>query len=107
MDAVIDRAGASGSDTVQAPSPADQFTAGLPHAVAAMIAGPAVAGILLASSGVSSVYFLDFLTYFVSLVAVFLIKTPVLLEKNGEPILRSIFQGIRYAVSRKVHDAIL
>ena len=66
-----------------------------------MIAGPAIAGFLLAKYDLSIVYLLDFFTYVISLVAIFCIKTRFTLEKNEEPIFRSIKEGIRYAMSRQ------
>jgi MFS family permease len=66
-----------------------------------MIAGPSIAGILLAKYGVSVVYLLDTATYIVSLAAIFFIKTHFNVAATAEPILRSIKEGIQYALSRQ------
>jgi MFS family permease len=67
-----------------------------------MIAGPAIAGILLAKFNLAIVYAMDACTYLIALVAVFSIKTSLkLAEQVSESILQTIKAGIRYAMSRQ------
>lgn len=66
-----------------------------------MIAAPALAGLMLAKWNISIVYFIDFLTYFVSFAAVFCIQSRIILEKNELSIVSSIKEGIRYAAGRQ------
>jgi MFS family permease len=67
----------------------------------AMIIGPALGGLILAKLNVSSVYFLDFLTYLVSLVAVLRIKVRFDIKAHTESTIKSIKQGMRYAANRQ------
>lgn len=67
----------------------------------AMIAGPAVAGILIAKYSVTLVYFLDGLTFLISIL--FLLKAGTLpkLESPSKFSLLSIVDGLKYARSRQ------
>jgi MFS family permease len=66
-----------------------------------MIAGPALGGALLASTGLASTYAFDIATYVFSLVAVRLIRpTPPSANAEG-PRLERVLEGFRYARSRQ------
>lgn len=66
-----------------------------------MIGGPAITGFLIAHFGVALVYFIDGLTFLLSLLAVWFIRTSLHVAKSSEPILYSIKQGFNYAISRQ------
>jgi MFS family permease len=66
-----------------------------------MIGGPALAGLVLAKWSISFLYALDTLTYVASLVVAFVIQIPPLPKKTIEPILKSIKEGLSYAISRE------
>ncbi len=66
-----------------------------------MIGGPALAGILLAKSGLTVVYFLDFLSFFISLIAIYFLRTRFVPEKTTTSILQSIKEGLSYAKNRQ------
>lgn len=66
-----------------------------------MIGGPAIAGIIIATSGVAAAYLVDFISYAVSLVCLWQLR-PVPPPEGGEaPSLAGIVEGFRYAVSRQ------
>lgn len=68
-----------------------------------MITGPAIAGLIIASLGVSITYWVDFLTFFGSLTALSLLKnTPKLNHDKPPPVLVALKQGIDFAWSNKV-----
>jgi MFS family permease len=65
------------------------------------IAGPALAGVIIAAAGVSTAYAIDAATYGVSLVALWLMRA-MPPPPDAPPVsLRSIAEGIRYARSRQ------
>lgn len=67
-----------------------------------MIAGPAIAGIILAKFGLGLIYFIDSITFIVSFFAIYFIRTSLAIPaKAEEPIFQSIREGLRYAVSRQ------
>ena len=61
-----------------------------------LVAGPALAGLLLAGAGVRFVYWLDVASFGVALVAVFLISPQPVREPGHRPGLRSVMEGLRY-----------
>ena len=66
-----------------------------------MIGGPAIGGLLVATTGVASAYALDVLTFAASLVALAMMR-PVPPAANAQrPSLHGIAQGLRYAMSRQ------
>jgi MFS family permease len=66
-----------------------------------MIAGPALGGALLASTGIVSTYTFDVLTYVFSFFAIRSIRAVVPPESTEGPSLRSVLEGFRYAWSRQ------
>jgi MFS family permease len=66
-----------------------------------MIAGPALGGALIASTGLASAYLFDVLTYVFSFFAIRTIRAPLSAEKSGTLGLRSVLDGFRYARSRQ------
>ncbi|MBS0358689.1 MAG: MFS transporter [Proteobacteria bacterium] len=66
-----------------------------------MIAGPAIAGFMISLLGLPIVYFIDLLTFIVSLLAIFFIKARFVIERSEENTTKSIKSGIRYAMSRQ------
>ena len=61
-----------------------------------LVAGPALAGLLLAGAGVRFVYWLDVAGFGVSLFAVSLISPQPVREPGHRPGLRSVMEGLRY-----------
>src|ERR1700761_3421433 len=61
-----------------------------------LVAGPALAGLLLAGAGVRFVYWLDGAGFGVALSAVFLISPQPVREPGHRPGLRSVMEGLRY-----------
>lgn len=66
-----------------------------------MIAGPALGGALLASTGLAATYIFDVLTYVFSLFAIRTIRAALPPEGAEAPSLRSVREGFRYARSRQ------
>jgi MFS family permease len=66
-----------------------------------MIAGPALAGMTIASLGLSATYAADFLSYLLSLVAFRMIRAVPPPEGTSGPSLAGILEGFRYARSRQ------
>ncbi|HKV11892.1 MAG TPA: MFS transporter [Thermoanaerobaculia bacterium] len=66
-----------------------------------MIAGPALGGMLLASTGLAATYLFDVLTYVFSFFAVRTIHSAVSVESEESPSFRSVLEGFRYARSRQ------
>ena len=66
------------------------------------VAGPALAGVLIATTGVTTAYVIDTVTFFGTLVAVWLL--PSLKPEGGtsSPSLGSIVDGFRFVVQQKV-----
>jgi MFS family permease len=67
----------------------------------AMIAGPALAGVLIAATGVGVAYGLDLISFLASLTAFALMRTPPPPPDAAPPSLRGILDGLRYAGSRQ------
>ena len=65
------------------------------------VAGPAVAGLLLAGAGVRFVYWLDVATFGVALLMVSLISPQPAGESGHRPGLRSILEGLRFLRGRQ------
>jgi MFS family permease len=65
------------------------------------VAGPAVAGLLLAGAGVLFVYWLDVASFAVVLLSVFLISPQPAGEAGHRPGLRSILEGLRFVRGRQ------
>ena len=61
-----------------------------------LVAGPALAGLLLAGAGVRFVYWLDVAGFGVALFAVFLISPQPVRQPGHRPGLRSVMEGLRY-----------
>jgi MFS family permease len=66
-----------------------------------MVAGPALGGVLIASTGLVATYAFDLATYVVSFVAVAAIRRVPPAEDAERPTLRSVAEGFRYARSRQ------
>ena len=66
-----------------------------------MIAGPALGGAMLASTGLASTYLLDLLTYVFSFFAIRRIRAVLPPESEEGPSLKSVLDGFRYARSRQ------
>lgn len=66
-----------------------------------MILGPTIAGIILAKWNLAILYGCDAITFAVSLVAIYLIRSRVTIKQVSEPIIQSIKEGLRYAMSRQ------
>ncbi|MFI1521025.1 MULTISPECIES: MFS transporter [Kitasatospora] len=67
----------------------------------ASVAGPPLAGVVVAVAGARSAYALDLLTFLVSLALISRMRPVPPAESAGAPSLRSIGQGLAYAWSRK------
>ncbi len=65
------------------------------------VAGPAVAGLLLAGAGVRFVYWMDVASFGVALLAVFLISPQPAGEAGHRPGLHSILEGLRFLRGRQ------
>jgi MFS family permease len=66
-----------------------------------MILGPAVAGLLIASVGLTSTYLVDVATFGVSLVALALMRATPPPPDAERPSVRRVVEGLRYARSRQ------
>lgn len=67
----------------------------------AMIAGPALGGVLIASSGLAVTYLADFASYVLSFLAVRMIRHLPPPEGAESPSLAAVLEGFRYARSRQ------
>ena len=67
----------------------------------AMIAGPAIGGLLIASVGLGATYLADFVSYGVSLLCLRLIRTVPPVDGAEPPSLAALGEGLRYARSRQ------
>ncbi|MFI5528289.1 MFS transporter [Kitasatospora sp. NPDC051853] len=85
--------------------PHDQLTAAFTllslYRNAASVAGPALAGVIVAVAGVETAYALDVLTFAVSLVLLYKIRAVPPSTGAEKPSLSAIANGIRYAWGRK------
>ena len=66
-----------------------------------MVAGPALAGVLISVAGVPAGYILDILTYFLSLAILIRVRSVPPIEVNEKPAFSSLVAGVKYATSRK------
>ncbi len=64
------------------------------------VAGPALGGLLIAAAGAKVAYLVDFVTFGASLVLLWMMRRMPLSEETHAPGLKSIFEGLRYAVKR-------
>ncbi|MEV4555777.1 MFS transporter [Kitasatospora sp. NPDC049285] len=67
----------------------------------ASVAGPALAGVVVAVSGVQTAYALDVATFLVSLALIARMRPAPPADSAERPSLRTIAEGVRYAWSRK------
>ena len=67
----------------------------------AFVAGPALAGVLIAAAGLEATYALDAATFAFSLVVLTMMRTPPGPAEALPPSLRTIAEGVRYAWSRQ------
>ncbi len=67
----------------------------------ATVAGPAVAGVLIASTGVGSAYAIDVLSFGASLTAFALMRTPPPPPDAERPSVKGVIDSLRYAGSRQ------
>jgi MFS family permease len=65
-----------------------------------MVAGPALAGVLIAFAGIELTYAIDAATFVVSLMALRAMRTPPPPPDAPAPSLRSVVEGVRFAGSR-------
>lgn len=66
----------------------------------AMIGGPALGGFLAVTIGAASTYFIDLITFVVSLVALWMMRAVPPPADAERPGIRSVIEGLRYARSR-------
>lgn len=66
-----------------------------------VITGPALAGILLATSGTGTAYLVDVATFVISILFILRVKSVKPIEKNLAPTFSAMREGIKYATSRK------
>ena len=66
-----------------------------------MIAGPALAGVMISLFGVSAGFILDIATYFLSLIILIRVKSVPPIEISENPSFSSLVAGVKYATSRK------
>ena len=66
-----------------------------------VIIGPAVGGLIIASYSTSLGYVIDVLTYAISLIFLARVKNVPATEKSEKPAISALFEGVRYAFSRK------
>jgi MFS family permease len=66
-----------------------------------VIAGPALAGILISTLGVSAGFLVDVFSYVISLIFLWKVSAFPPHEKNPAPTMQSLIAGIKYATSRK------
>ncbi len=67
----------------------------------AAISGPALGGVLIAAAGLTVTYGIDIASFVISLVVLTAMRTPPPPPDAEPPSLRTIKQGLRYAVSRQ------
>ena len=67
-----------------------------------MIVGPAIGGLLIASFGVTVTYFVDFLTFFVSILTLILMSPlKKILASEHPPIFKSLYEGLKFSISKQ------
>ena len=68
----------------------------------AMVAGPAIGGLMIAHFGLAVTFFVDFLSFLFSLITLFFVTNISKPEASGEAsAFSSLVQGVRYAFSRQ------
>ncbi len=70
------------------------------HGTVGMVAGPALAGVLIAAAGLPLTYAVDVLTFAASLIALALMRATPPPPDAERPSLRRVVEGLRYARSR-------
>ena len=65
------------------------------------IVGPSVGGIIIASYGAGAAYFIDCLTFVISLALIWQVKSVPPLDKSTPPSIAGLMEGINYAFKRK------
>jgi len=66
-----------------------------------VITGPALAGILLATTGIGTAYLVDVITFAISLIFIARVKSVKPTSKESAPTISAMVEGIKYATSRK------
>jgi len=66
-----------------------------------VITGPALAGILLATTGIGTAYLVDVITFAISLIFIARVKSVKPTSKESAPTISAMLEGIKYATSRK------
>ena len=65
------------------------------------IVGPSVGGIIIASYGAGAAYFIDCLTFVISLALIWQVKSVPPLDKSTPPSMAGFMEGLNYAFKRK------
>ena len=65
------------------------------------IVGPSVGGIIIASYGAGAAYFIDCLTFVISLALIWQVKSVPPLDKSTPPSMAGLMEGLNYAFKRK------
>ncbi len=65
------------------------------------IVGPSVGGIIIASYGAGAAYFIDCLTFVISLALIWQVKSVPPLDKATPPSMAGLMEGLNYAYKRK------
>ena len=65
------------------------------------ILGPSIGGLIVSTAGVATGYALDVISYVLSLIFIILLRPVPAGEKSTPPNLRSLLDGLQYAISRK------
>jgi MFS family permease len=65
------------------------------------ILGPSIGGLIVSTAGVATGYALDVISYVLSLIFIILLRPVPPGEKSTPPNLRSLLDGLQYAISRK------
>ena len=65
------------------------------------IVGPSVGGIIIASYGAGAAYFIDCLTFIISLALIWQVKSVPPLDKSTPPSMAGLMEGLNYAFKRK------
>ncbi|MGI9226714.1 MAG: MFS transporter [Candidatus Nanopelagicaceae bacterium] len=66
-----------------------------------VILGPAVGGLVIATYSTSLGFLIDAFTYLISLYFLWRVKNVPTMEKSEKPAISALFEGVRYAFSRK------
>ena len=62
----------------------------------ALVFGSVLAGVVIARFGLAGAYWLDVVSFFASFIAVAMMRMPARLPTEGQPVIRSLLEGIRY-----------